>query len=384
MSIITLPATLKFGVDSGVGQRRFDLLMQSDSNGSQQARLLGPPRWTLRLVQPEWLTLTEAGAWAALLMQMRGRVNVLAAWDVARPAPRGTARGSMVTSGTTAAGATFVAIAGATHRNLIRHTQDLGGASWSGAAAVTANTHVAPDGTTTADTITDGSGAALQGRGQSIAVTSDSSSYVFSVYVRKTSGATQPTFLLDCTFTGGTAVGNGVRLNTDTGAVLHGSAVVADAGSYWRVMAPLSNNSSGNTTAGLSLFPACAPYGLVSLDNSQIGSAVVWGAQIERGTVATDYAAGATLLAGDWLQVGTGLGTSQCCMVVADAIAAADGLLTAAIEPPLRTDFSSGTVVAWDKPLAYYRQQTDSSTWTYIAGGLAVSGLSLDLMETWS
>jgi hypothetical protein len=114
MAIITLPAGLRMGAGGGMGQQRFDLLSQSDSTGTQQTRLLGPPRWTLQLVQPPALQLAEAGAWAALLLQLRGRVNVLAAWDVARPVPLGTARGSMTTSGTTAAGATVVSIVGAT------------------------------------------------------------------------------------------------------------------------------------------------------------------------------------------------------------------------------------------------------------------------------
>ncbi len=210
MSIITLPATLKIGVDSGVGQRRFDLLTQSDSNGSQQARLLGPPRWTLRLVQPEWLTLAEAGEWSALLMQLRGRVNVLAAWDPARPAPKGTMRGSLTLAASASAGATSVSITG--------------------------------------------------GAGQ----------------------------------------------------------------------------------------------------------------------------AGTTVKPGDWFQIGAGLGTSQLVMCTVAATANGSGVVSLAFEPPLRTGFASATAVSWDKPLAYFRQQTDAATWSYISGGLAVSGLSMDLLETWS
>lgn len=112
MAIITLPSTLKLGVACGMGQRRFDLLSQSDATGTQQARLLGPPRWTLSLVQPERVTLIEGGAWAALVAQLRGRVNVLAAWDPVRPAPQGTLRGALVLSATAAAGATSIALSG--------------------------------------------------------------------------------------------------------------------------------------------------------------------------------------------------------------------------------------------------------------------------------
>ena len=105
MAVITLPATLKLGARGGMGQRRFDLLSQSEASGTQQTRLLGPPRWTLQLVQPQVLTLTEAGAWTALLMQLRGRVNVLAAWEPTRAAPQGTARGTLVLNAAAAIGA---------------------------------------------------------------------------------------------------------------------------------------------------------------------------------------------------------------------------------------------------------------------------------------
>lgn len=210
MTIITLPTTLPLGQNSGVGQRRFDLFSQSESSGSQQTRLLGPPRWTLRLVQPAILNLTDGGTWAALLMQLRGRVNVLAAWDPARPAPRGTLRGTLTLSATAAAGATSISITG--------------------------------------------------GSGQ----------------------------------------------------------------------------------------------------------------------------AGRTLLAGDWLTIGTGLGASQ--LVMATAPVTMDGAGTGAVafEPPLRAGFASATEVTWDKSLAYYRQQTDASTWGYDGGGMFVTGLSIDLMEVWA
>lgn len=207
MAIITLPASLRLGARGGMGQRRFDLLSQSEASGTQQTRLLGPPRWTLQLVQPQLLTLTEAGAWSALLLQLRGRVNVLAAWEPTRAAPQGSVRGALVLAAACAAGATALQVSG------------------------------------------------------------------------------------------------------------------------------------------------CNP-------------------------------AGGTFKAGDCLQVGAGLGTSQLVMVVADATAVA-GVATLAFEPPLRTGFVSGTTVAWDKPLAYYRLQADAGSWTYSPGSL-VSGMVLDLLEVWS
>lgn len=210
MSIITLSATLKLGPQCTFGQRRFDLLSQSDASGEQQVRLLGPPRWTLGLVQPGALTLAEAGQWAALIAQLRGRANVLAAWDPCRPAPQGSMRGTLTLAAGASAGATAISVTG---------------------------------------------------------------------------GGSQ---------------------------------------------------------------------------------------------------AGTTLKAGDLLQIGSGLGTSQLVMITADATANGSGVIALAIEPALRTAFSGGAAVAWNQASAYFRAQADASSWTYAGRGLLVTGMALDLMETWS
>jgi len=48
--------------------------------------------------------------WAALLMQLRGKTNQLELWDIVRPAPLGTMRGSMVLNSNAAQGATLLSI----------------------------------------------------------------------------------------------------------------------------------------------------------------------------------------------------------------------------------------------------------------------------------
>lgn len=210
MSIITLPTTLKLGPGCGLGQRRFDLLASSDANGTDQVRLFGYPRWTLALVQPERLSLAEAGAWSALLLQLRGRVNVLAAWDPVRPAPQGTMRGAMTLQAAAAAGATSATV---------------------------------------------GAGA-----GQ----------------------------------------------------------------------------------------------------------------------------AAATLLAGDWLQLGSGLGVGQLVSLTAAATADGSGNAVIQFEPPLRAAMANGAAVGWDKALAYFRAQADAVSWRYANRGTMATGMALDLLEVWS
>lgn len=94
--------------------------------------------------------------------------------------------------------------------------------------------------------------------------------------------------------------------------------------------------------------------------------------------------AGTTLKAGDWLQIGSGLGTSQLVKVMADATANGSGVIALTIEPPLRTAFSSGAAVTWDKPLAYYRQ-TGKPQWAYRPNKVfKQGGFSIDLLESWT
>ena len=91
---------------------------------------------------------------------------------------------------------------------------------------------------------------------------------------------------------------------------------------------------------------------------------------------------GATLLQGDKIQLGTGLGTSQMVMVLLDAVANGSGVLTVTTEPPLRLGFAGGTAVTWNRPRAYFKQSSARSTWSYAPSGV-VTGMSIDLLEAW-
>lgn len=206
MAVITLPA-LVFGAECGWGQQRHDLVATSEATGAEQVRLLSPPRWTLKLVQPATMSLDDAAAWQALVVSLRGRVNVLAAWDPIFKAPRGTMRGSLTLATAAAAGAATLSVSG--------------------------------------------------GAGQ----------------------------------------------------------------------------------------------------------------------------AGKTLAAGDRLQLGVGLGSSQVVMVMSAATANASGVVQVTVEPPLRAAYASATAVAWDRPMAYFRSRSQSTAWTYAKRGTRVTGMSLDLVE---
>lgn len=94
---------------------------------------------------------------------------------------------------------------------------------------------------------------------------------------------------------------------------------------------------------------------------------------------------GRTILRGDWLQIGTGLG-SHYCMAASDGTANGSGVITGlAIEPPTRQSISSGTSVVWDKPVAHYRMTNSTNSWSRVPGTVdLMSGFGADLLESFT
>lgn len=387
MSIVTIPAGLVAPAGCTIGQARYDLTESSDSTGAEAARLLGPPRWSMSLRSIEAMTPAEAGLWEAMVLQLRGRVNHLAVHDFGRPAPQGNLRGSPILNASASAGATSIVLANVRHaNNLLIYQRSFDNAAWQlvTGATVTADTTASPPGSSSADTITDPNAAGSAYVRQSVAVPDDTTTYVGSVFVRKTSGGTSPTFGFRLDFDGGSGASSLAKFNTDSGAVLSGTMTVDDySATWWRISKSLANDASGNTALRLDLFPAIAAYGLSPTDPTATGSAIVWSAQLQPGTTPTAYDL-ADLKAGDWLQIGTGVGTSQLVKVTADAQEVNAGTMTVSFEPPLRTAFSAGAAVTWDKPVAYFKQ-TSAPSWSYRIGRTRKQGgFALDLLESWT
>lgn len=90
--------------------------------------------------------------------------------------------------------------------------------------------------------------------------------------------------------------------------------------------------------------------------------------------------AGTTLLAGDWIGVGTGA-TRQLVNVAANATADGAGVVSVTISQPLRLAQLTAAAVTWDKPTALFRQRTANNGWS--REGDVRTGHSLDLIESW-
>lgn len=111
MSTITLPV--------GFVPRSCRLELQTNQRvnaspfgGSEQAVDLLNDRWVLNCDLPP-SSRHATGAWAeAFKAAMRGQTNVVALWHFTRPAPRGTARGTILVNGAVAQGASTISIDG--------------------------------------------------------------------------------------------------------------------------------------------------------------------------------------------------------------------------------------------------------------------------------
>ena len=181
-------------------------------------------------------------------------------------------------------------------QNYINYSQQLDNAAWavSGTSVVTPNTTVAPDGTTTADTLTDNDAAAFEYISQALTISNDSTSWTASVYIKKDTDVTRfPLFGLE--LSGGTAQRCYIQINTTTGDTVSvnsvGSVVIHPAvliNGYYRFAVTVTNNSTGNTNARVYLEPADgSTWGVRS--NTATGSAIFWGVQLENKSSPSAY-----------------------------------------------------------------------------------------------
>lgn len=178
-----------------------------------------------------------------------------------------------------------------TRNNFFINSQDVSAWTNFDAPTVTTNSTIAPDGTLTADTLSDTRTVAYQGKQQTFSVVNDSQTRIFSIYVLKTGGGTSKTFGITMSLTGGISVSAIARVNTDTGEYFTtGTTIVEDVGNWWRVTLKITNNSSGNTSLTVQIWPATGANGSFIDSVTHTGSVVLWQAQLEVTTLSTEVA----------------------------------------------------------------------------------------------
>jgi hypothetical protein len=171
-------------------------------------------------------------------------------------------------------------------RNLLTFTQEFDNAAWSKAnTTVTANSTAAPDGTSTADTLTAGAGAAGGQQVYQALTTVGAGSFVYSVYIKKGSGATDSN---KYTVRNNTAAANFVELtvNYDTGVVTQttgsGAAMANVGNNWWRLTMPFTSTATlGNEIRFY--------VGSIGAAETPGEFCFAWGAQLEQASTATDY-----------------------------------------------------------------------------------------------
>lgn len=178
-----------------------------------------------------------------------------------------------------------------TATNLLQYSEQFDNAAWvkTGAVAITADNGTAPDILSGADTAAKtGTSDAYLSQQQNIIA---SATHTFSVFVAKDSTTSRfPEIFLRM----GVGVSERyVNLNTATGATAVRASTgvashsVVNFGTYWRVTITCEG-SGATTTAICGIRPAVATT-IGILDLTATGSIVIWGAQLEAGTVATSY-----------------------------------------------------------------------------------------------
>jgi len=166
--------------------------------------------------------------------------------------------------------------------NLINQPRDLTHADWVDLGAITTQVldETGIDGQpTVATTVGDDNAAATEGLREAVTISNDSLTNTAWWSVKKDSDTARFP-LLYLWYAGGTQVDQSVGLNTSTGATAEiaglddGSFGSIDMGDWWLVYASLPNNTTGNTTANIDVYPA---YGgtIATNDNAATGEIII-------------------------------------------------------------------------------------------------------------
>jgi len=185
-----------------------------------------------------------------------------------------------------ATGASLGLLVEESRANLLWPSSDFTHANWSkSAVTITADTTLAPDGTTTADTFMDSSTTDYGGAAAVAGVANDTTARTASIFAK---AGTMGFLQLYVSYSGGTPVNAFVRVNLSTGTVDSTGGNpdqygVQDVGGGWyRVWVTKANNGSGNTSCVVNIYGDAG-----AVENT--GTILIWGAQLEAGAFPTSY-----------------------------------------------------------------------------------------------
>lgn len=179
--------------------------------------------------------------------------------------------------------------------NVALQSQDISSASWSKfhSPTILTNVAVAPDGTTTADSIQSDGSTDEQIIYQDYSVSANSTN-TFSLFVKK---ATSKTNFggMRIFYYGGTLKNvyvafdevNGTLTNL-TSSTITPTLKVEDYGTYWRFIVAATDNGS-NTLIRINVYGFISTNGTTQQGTGSGSARTIWGAQLEAGAYATSY-----------------------------------------------------------------------------------------------
>lgn len=172
------------------------------------------------------------------------------------------------------------------YTNLLTFSEQFDNGIWltSGSTGIGVNTMANPaDGLVTADSIADTDSGATAFFYQAVTVANDSAMRIFSIFLKPSNGVTGQ---IGIAYFGGTVVSAYVKIDWASGVITASGSVIAtvyNAGNGWyRLTVRLANNSSGNTSCQVQIFPEAS-------SSAGESTCFVWGAQLEAAAVAGPY-----------------------------------------------------------------------------------------------
>ena len=195
--------------------------------------------------------------------------------------------------------------------------QDLSGAGWanvSGSVGVTTGTDL--DGSTQSIVLTDDSASTAELMGSTTrTIANDGATHCCHMRVPVTAGATHFP-VLGFWLQGGTTEAANFILNTDTGVLTRwstgtGTGTATREGDNWRVFLTCVNNSTGNVTARIYLYPAGSINGTTQVNSAQgstkfMGAGIILNQSFDVSPLYVDYASsGATTRSADKISIAT-------------------------------------------------------------------------------
>ncbi len=164
--------------------------------------------------------------------------------------------------------------------NLLQRSQEFDDAYWSKAnASITANATTAPDGTSTADLITENTATAQHNVSQAVTTTGQKT---FSVFAKQGPG-TRLLRLVDFNPTDGAQ--SETYFNLSTGAVVSGTGTIRAFPNGW-YRCSITTTTTVTSTYFISI---SSGNGVFSYTGDNTSGLFLWGAQLEEGSSATSY-----------------------------------------------------------------------------------------------